>query len=86
MRKIAGGLARVEYLVIREVATDTLRVIFVPAGYRPGPSKGFRWGGPFSSIRDAMKAIGRDDEELHEQLYPPLVLPCRKPAPGPAKE
>lgn len=68
--KVNTGLARTEYLILRKVRTDELYPIFVPVGWRPGPRRGWTWGGPFKTLAAAFKAIGRVDPELHAQLYP----------------
>lgn len=62
--------SKVEWLVVRNVANESLHVIFVPRGWRPGPARGFRWGGPYATCRQAYAAVGRDDPALLAQLYP----------------
>jgi hypothetical protein len=59
-----------EYLVIREIATDELRIAPVAPGYRPKADPGFTWGGPFKSLRAARAAIAAKGKALRRQLYP----------------
>jgi hypothetical protein len=83
-----GRPSKVEFLVIRRICDDSLSVVFVPVGYKPGPSAGYTWGGPFPSCRAAFQAVGRADEKLREQLYPSKVKVTanRSPSPSNARE
>ena len=59
------------YFVVREVATDLLRISPAAPGYRPPPSDGeYTWGGPFPSRQQATKALEQKSSTLRHQLYP----------------
>lgn len=64
-----------EYIVIRQVTTDQLRICRVVSGYRPKPDLEYTWGGPFRSKAAATKAIEARSEALRRQLYTETA-PC----------
>jgi hypothetical protein len=59
-----------DYLVVREVATNELRICRVVAGYRPPADPAYTWGGPFPSQHAARKAVEAKSDALAKQLYP----------------
>lgn len=59
-----------EYIVIRKMADDEVRVCPVAAGFKPTPEAGYTWGGPYKSQVAALNAIASGDERLRRQLYP----------------
>ena len=59
-----------EFIIIREVATDDLRLTRIVVGYKPPPDPAYTWGGPFKSRQAASKALHRKNETLRKQLYP----------------
>jgi hypothetical protein len=59
-----------EYIVIRHVATDELRINRIQRGYRPPSDPAYTWGGPFRTNKAAKKAVASKDESLRAQLYP----------------
>ena len=60
----------IEYIVIRDLATDELRVTRVMLGYRPPCDPAYTWGGPFGTRQRASKAIAEKSGTLRRQLYP----------------
>lgn len=64
-------MSKRQYIVIREVATNEVRICPIVAGYKPKPDPGvYTWGGPFKSQTAAKKALQNKSEELAKQLYP----------------
>ena len=59
-----------EYLVVRHIASDELRVSPIAAGCRPGPDPAYTYGGPFKSLAAAQRALDARSQELRKQLYP----------------
>jgi hypothetical protein len=60
-----------QWIVIRQVATNELRLVKVYVDYKmPPPNPAYTWGGPFKSSRSANKAIQEQDKKLFGQLYP----------------
>jgi hypothetical protein len=59
------------YLVIRQVATDELRIVPVKPDYKPEPDPAYTWGGPFRSKQAAQKALDQKSSTLRKQLYQP---------------
>lgn len=58
------------YIVVRQIATDELRICRVADGYRPKPDPEYTYSEPFPSMTAANKAIARGDDHLRRQLYP----------------
>jgi hypothetical protein len=61
---------RRQYIVIRMVATDELRIAPVAHGYIPPADPEYTWAGPYKSQAAANKAIQNEDAALMKQLYP----------------
>lgn len=59
------------YFVVRNVATDELRIPAAVPGYTPPPADSeFTWGGPFKSLQAAKRALKEKSSTLRKQLYP----------------
>ena len=64
-----------QWVVIREVATDELRLAQVRVGYVCPAEDGYRWAGPFPSRKAANQALAANGVAVREQLYgPPMTL------------
>lgn len=61
---------RYQYIVIREIASDELRITKIAPGYNPKADPEYTWGGPFKSLQAARKAVEYRYVELQRQLYP----------------
>lgn len=58
-----------EWIVIRQIKDDQLRISKIQRGYRPPKDNAYTYGGPFKSLKAARKAIEDKDETLRKQLY-----------------
>jgi hypothetical protein len=57
------------YVIIRDVATDEIRISPVVAGYRPPADSAYRCHGPFKSKAAAERAIREKSSAVREVLY-----------------
>lgn len=58
-----------EYIIVREEATEEIRVCKIAPGYKPPPQKGYTWAGPFKSKKAAELAIREKSLAVYEALY-----------------
>ena len=61
--------SRRTWMVIREVATDELRLASLPAGQRPAADPAYRCAGPYRSKAAANRAVSQKSSALHAMLY-----------------
>ncbi len=57
------------HIIIREVATDELRIVLLPVGYSCAADPSYRWAGWFDSEQSARNALRDKDEDVRLQLY-----------------
>ncbi len=58
------------WYIMRQVATDQLRVTRLRRGPIPPPDPAYKWAGPFATYDDAAAAVAAKDESVRAQLYP----------------
>lgn len=58
-----------EYIVVRNIATDELRICRIMIGYKPPNDNTYTYSGHFKSINAARAAIESGSEELRRELY-----------------
>lgn len=59
-----------EWIVVRHIGSDSLRVCKVVSGYQPKLEPGYNWGGPYDTEAKARAAISSKNSSLRAQLYP----------------
>lgn len=64
-----------QWIIIRHIATDELRISKTAHGYRPKMQPGYTWGGPYDTLQEAEAALRRRDKRLKCQLYPVEAKP-----------
>jgi hypothetical protein len=72
----------VNYIIIREVATEEIRICKVPAGYKAPADEAYRWAGWFETEAGAIAALEEKCSQIRRQLYSNKARPIDG-TPGP---
>lgn len=59
-----------QWLIIRHVASDEVRISRTVCGYRPILEAGYTFAGPYDTKEGAENALRLRNPQAHRQLYP----------------